>query len=144
MVLAELSGDVAKRSQQFGNGRIFLLDTFLGAGQSDFQESRAQRALAGDECRASGGAALLRVVAGEQHPFVSNPVDVGRAIAHHPHVVGAQVEPADVIPEDHQDVRLLLCVAESHTQKRETGQHRNSKMGALCLHIQDLISAWAR
>jgi hypothetical protein len=45
MVLAELSGDVAKRFQQLGNGRIFFLDTFLGARQSDFQESRAQRAL---------------------------------------------------------------------------------------------------
>ena len=55
---------------------------------------------------------LLCVVVREQHPFMGDSVDVWRAIAHHSHVVGAYIEPANVVTEDHQYVwlLLLLCV----------------------------------
>ena len=77
---------------------------------ADLAEPRAERALAGDERRPAGGAALLGVVVGEDHPFAGDPVDVGRAVAHQAHRVGADVRLADVVAEDDQDVRLLRGV----------------------------------
>ena len=65
VVLAELAGGVAKGLEQLGNGRIFLLDADVGAGQPDLGEPGANGVLTGDEGRAAGGAALLAVVVGE-------------------------------------------------------------------------------
>ena len=67
-----------------------------------------RRTLAGDERGAPGGAGLLAVVVGEDRAFVGDAVDVGRAIAHHAAVVGADVPVADVVAHDDEDVRLLL------------------------------------
>src|SRR5262249_3826345 len=53
-------------------------------------------------------ATLLAVPVGEQRAFPGNAVDVGSAVAHNAKVVGAEVEPSDVISPDDQDVRLLL------------------------------------
>ena len=53
VVLAKLAGGVALRLEQFGERRIFLGKTFLRAGQSDFQQTGAERRLTGDERRAS-------------------------------------------------------------------------------------------
>jgi hypothetical protein len=78
-----------------------------GAGQADLRQARADRRLAGDEGGAAGGAALLAVPVGEDRAFLADAVDVGRLVAHHAHVVGADVELADVVAPDDQDVRLL-------------------------------------
>ena len=66
-----------------------------------------KRALAGDEGGAAGGAGLLGVEVGEDRAFVGDAVDVGRAVAHHAAVVGADVPVADVVAQDDEDVRLL-------------------------------------
>ena len=101
VVLAELTGDVALRLEQFGNGRIFGLQAEIGAGQADLGQTGADRVLTGDEGGAAGGAALLGVVVGEFDAFFGDAVDVGRAIAHRAAIVVADVVPADVIaPED--------------------------------------------
>jgi hypothetical protein len=67
---------------------------------------RAQHALAGDERRPAGRAALLAVGVGEPHPLIGDPVDVRRPVAHQPVAVTAQVGDPDVIASDHQDVGL--------------------------------------
>jgi hypothetical protein len=54
---------------------------------------------------------------GSPHAFLGNPVDVGRAIAHYAHGIGADVRDADVIAPDDQDVRLVL-------RKRDLRQRR--------------------
>jgi hypothetical protein len=77
VVLAELAGRVALRLEQFGNGRIFVRQSFLLPWQPNFQETGPQRALAGDECRAARGARLLAVIIGEYRAFVGDTVDVG-------------------------------------------------------------------
>ena len=51
-------------------------------------------------------AALLAVPVGKDCAFSTNTVDVGRAVAHDPHVVGADIKPTDVIAHDEQDVWL--------------------------------------
>ena len=58
MVLAELAGRVALRLEQFGEVGSSARQPFLGARQADLQEAGAERALAGDERRAAGGAAI--------------------------------------------------------------------------------------
>ena len=88
--------------------RVLLRQPLLRRRQADFQEPGAQRALAGDERGAAGGAGLLAVIVGEDRALVGDAVDVGRAIAHHAAVVGADVPVADVVAHDDEDVGLLL------------------------------------
>ena len=106
MVLAELAGGIALRLQEIGHGRILVRQALLGGGQADFQQAGAHRALAGDEGGAAGGAGLLAVIVGEKRALIGDAVDVGRAIAHHAAVVGADVPVADVVAHDDEDVRL--------------------------------------
>jgi hypothetical protein len=56
----------------------------------------------------TGGAALLSVEVGEHRAFLRDAVEIGRAIAHDAVVVATQIEPADVIGHDEQDVRLSV------------------------------------
>ena len=69
VVLAELAGGVALVLEQPGDGRVLDLHAFLGAGQSDLGKAGAEDALAHDERRATGRAALLAVVVGEEDAF---------------------------------------------------------------------------
>ena len=108
MVLAELAGGVAQRLEHFGNGRVFLLQADGGAGHADLGQAGADRVLPGDEAGAAGGAALLRVVVGEGHPFLRDAVDVGGPVAHHAAAEVADVPYADVVAPQDQDVGFLL------------------------------------
>ena len=45
MVLAELTGGVAERLQQFGDGRVFRLQSDRGAGHADLGQAGADRVL---------------------------------------------------------------------------------------------------
>ena len=112
MVLAELAGDVAQRLEQLGDGRVLGLQPLVGARQADLGQPGADRRLAGDERGAPGGAALLAVPVGEHRPFLGDAVDVRRPVPHDAVVVGADVEPADVVAPDDEDVRFVrLCHA---------------------------------
>ncbi len=71
VVLAELTGGVAVVLQQLGDGRVLVAEALLGAGQADLAEAGPEHALAGDERRAAGRAALLGVVVGEHHALVA-------------------------------------------------------------------------
>ena len=108
VVLAELTGLVALRLEQLGDGNVPRLQPFLRAGQADLEHAGAEADLAGDEARATGGAALLAVPVGEQRAFLRDAVDVRRLVAHHALVVGADVPVADVVAPDDEDVRLLV------------------------------------
>src|SRR4051794_14656264 len=87
MVLAELSGHVSEGFEKLGNCGILVGQPFLSARQSDLQEPRPKRALAGYERRASCGAGLLAVVVREDCAFVRNSVDVWGPVPHHAPVV---------------------------------------------------------
>src|SRR5262249_42208905 len=108
MVLAELSCGVAERFQEFGDRRVFGLQAEICSGQSHLGQPGADRRLAGNKCGASCRAALLPVPICKQTSLFGYPVNIRRAIAHDSEVVGAYVEPSDVITPDNEDVRLLL------------------------------------
>ena len=104
MVLAELTGHVAERLQEVGDGRIRGLQALGRAGQSDLQQPGAHRALPGDEGGAAGGAGLLAVIVGENPALLGQPVDVGGAVAHLAAVIGGDVPVADVVAHDDEDI----------------------------------------
>ena len=107
VVLAELAGGVAHRLEGRGDGRRRGGHADLGAGLADGGQPGADRQLAGDEVGPARRAARLGVVVGEEHPLGGEPVEVRRPAGHHAPVVGADVEPADVVAHDEDDVRLL-------------------------------------
>src|SRR5262249_53993094 len=104
MVLPELTGGVALGLQQLGNCRIFCTDTDGCTRKAYLAQTRAEHALAGDECGPPRGAALLAVAIGEQHTFVGNAVDIGSLVAHHATTVAAEIPVADVISPYNEDV----------------------------------------
>ena len=108
VVLPELPGDVTEGLEQVGNRRVLRLQTDGGPRRAHLGQPGADRILAGDEGRPPGGAALLAVIIGEIDPFAGDAVDVGRLVAHHAPVVVADVEPADVITHQGQDVRFSV------------------------------------
>jgi hypothetical protein len=83
------------------------LETDVDAGHPDLAQTGPVHALAGDERRPAGRAALLAVGVGEAHALVGDPVDVGRPVTHQAVAVTAEVRDPDVIAPDHQDVRAL-------------------------------------
>ena len=117
VVLAELPGGIAQRLQQLRDRRILGLQPDVGAGYPDLAQAGAEHALAGDERRPPGRAALLAVGVGEPHPLGGDPVDVGRPVAHQPVAVAAQVGDPDVVAPDDQDVRPV-AVAHRRTSAR--------------------------
>jgi hypothetical protein len=107
MILPELTGCIAERFEELGNGRVFSLQTDGRGGHADLREPRTVHALAGDEGRAPGRATLFAIGIGEPHAFFSETIDVGRAISHEPVAVTAQVRDSDVVAPDDEDVRFV-------------------------------------
>ena len=107
MVLAELAGGVAHRLQDRGDGRHLRGQPDWRTCLADGRQPGADRELAGDEVGPAGGAARLGVVVGEEHALRGEPIEVRRPAGHDAAVIGADVEPADVVSHDEDDVRLL-------------------------------------
>ena len=109
MVLAELAGGVTHRFEQQRRGHRLLRHADVGAGLADRGETGAQRNLPGDEVGAAGGAARFGVVVGEAHAVGGKLVEVRRLARHDALVIGADIEPADIVAHDDENVRLLAC-----------------------------------
>ena len=107
MVLAELAGGVAHRFEQKRRRHRLLRHADVGAGLADRGEPGAQRNLPGDEVGAAGGAARFGVVVGEAHAVGGELVEVRRLAGHDALVIGADIEPADIVAHDDENVRLL-------------------------------------
>ena len=115
VVLAELPGRVAERLEQLRDRHVLGLQADVDARHPDLAQPGPEHALAGDERRPAGRAALLAVGVGEPHALVGDPVDVGRAVAHQPVAVAAQVGDADVIAPDDEDVRFAVGIGHYHS-----------------------------
>ena len=125
------------------------LQAEVGAGQPDLGEPGPKRRLTGDERRAAGGAALLGVIIGEDDAFLGDPVDIRRAVAHQALGVDRDVPLADVVAEDHEDVRLRRrgrILRRRHPgpnrqndRRAQCPQHRNSLPGQACAAI---VAPW--
>ena len=79
----------------------------IGACLADRGHSGTDRQLAGDEIRAASGAARLRIVVGKAHALGREPVEIRRFARHDALMISADVEPADVVAHDEEDVGLL-------------------------------------
>ena len=106
MVLAELAGGVAHGFERRGDGRRLRRHADGGAGLAHRGQPGADRQLAGDEIGAARRAARLGVIVGEQHAFGGELVEVRRLARHDAAVIGADIEPADVVAHDEDDVGL--------------------------------------
>ena len=107
MVLAELAGIVAEIEQELGERRGAGLQVRRAARQLRRDHAGAQRMHAGEEGIASGRAALLGVVVGEDRALIPDLVDVGCLSDHQAAMIDAGLHPADVIAHDEEDVGLL-------------------------------------
>ncbi|MNE72714.1 hypothetical protein D3C80_1686790 [compost metagenome] len=107
VILAKLAGGIALLFHHITDRRCPVRNAMLGARHSDRQQAGAEGVLAQREGRAAGGAGLLAIGVGEQCAFPCDAVDVGGLVAHHPLVVGADIEHADIVTKDHQDVRFV-------------------------------------
>jgi len=107
VVLPELPRRVAVVLQELRDRGVLRREPDGGRGETHLGEPCSEAALAGDERRPTGGAALLAVRVGEAHPLVRDPVDVRGAIPHQAVAVAAQVRDPDVVAPDHEDVGLV-------------------------------------
>ena len=109
VVLAELAGVVAEVVQELGDRRGAGPQVGRAAGKLRRDHAGPKRVHAGEEGVATGGAALLGVVVGEECPLVADAVDVRRLADHQAAVVDRRLHVADVVAHDEEDVRLLGC-----------------------------------
>ena len=141
VVLAELAGCIAKRLQHGGQRDRLGGHTDIGSGLADGGQTRAEGQLAGDEIGAPGGAARLGVIVGESHAVLGELVEVRRLARHDALVIGADVEPADVVAHDDEDVRLVRRLrlpdgSEGQSDQQKTamtapGNFRQRELGLL-------------
>ncbi|MCY1498193.1 hypothetical protein D9M68_321760 [compost metagenome] len=125
MVLAELPGGIAKRLQRLGDGHVTVLDADGGTGNADLGHAGTQHRLPGDKRGAAGGAAVLRVIVGEQHAVARDPVDIRGLVADDAEGVGADIGLADVVAEDHEDVRLGGILRKGRRCRSGDGRHQH-------------------
>src|SRR5262249_38113090 len=88
VVLTELPGSVTHRLKKLRRGPVACLQPHGRARRPHFRKAGAQRTLSGNEARAPRRTTLFGVVIGEDHPFASDPVDVGGAIPHETQRIG--------------------------------------------------------
>src|SRR4029077_6515646 len=107
MVLAELAGIVAEVEQELGERRRAGLQVSRAARQLRRDHACPQRMHPGKEGVASGRAALLGVVVGEERTLIPDAIDVGCLSNLQASMIDAGWLPADVITHDEEDVWLL-------------------------------------
>src|SRR5262249_27050729 len=115
VILAELAADITLWLEELSDGRILRLDSQCRSWQANFGHASADWRLAGNERRATGGAALLAVPVREKCPFLRDAINVGRLITPDAMVITAWVEPADVIAPDDKDV-WFVCRQRAHRE----------------------------
>ena len=124
VVLAELPGFIAHRLEGSGERDSLSREAHVGSGLPHSRQARADRQFAGNEVRPTRRAARLSVVVGEAHALRSQFVEVRRLAGHDALVVGANVEPADIVAHDDKDIGLLGCRL-GLRRKREVEQRRH-------------------
>jgi hypothetical protein len=110
VVLTELSSCIAERFKHGGKRDGLIRNANVCTSLTYGGQSGTYRQLAGNEVGATRRATCLGVVVGEHHALRSQLVEVGRLSGHHSAVVGANVEPANIVAHDDNDVRFTLLL----------------------------------
>jgi hypothetical protein len=108
------------------------------ARQTDLGETGSDWRLPGDECGAAGCAALLPVPVSKDRAFFGEAVNVRRLVAHHAHVVGADIELADVVSPDDEDVGLLglrICKLSGGKESHDRAAKSECVQLDFCFHV---------
>src|SRR5262249_14236442 len=108
VVLPELPGGIAHRLENRGDCRCFRRHSERRTGLTDRRQPCTDGQLASNEVGATGGATRLGVVVWDWHALRGKLVAVRRPAGHDALVVGADVEPPDVVSHDEDDVGFLL------------------------------------
>ena len=108
MVFSELAGDITLSLEKCRDGWILFFHALRCAGETDFGQAGANRGLAGNESRAPRSAGLLAIPVGEIRAPVGDAVDVRSAITHHTTIDRTDVELADVVAPDHENIGFFL------------------------------------
>ena len=107
--LAPHPGRVACVRQRAGDGDLPLGHAIGATGHRHGLRARADQVAAGQDGRPAWRALGLDVEVQQLQPLVSELVDARRRrAAQHPAAVAAQLTPAEVVPPEHRDVRLLI------------------------------------
>ena len=140
VVLAELAVHVPLGLENGGDGGILHTHAFRGTRQPDLGQAGAHGRLPGNEGRTTGSTGLLSIPVGEQGTLFCDAIDVGGLIPHHAQVIGADVELANIVAPDHQDVRLGIlsqsgCRHAEQQKPRTPAQKRASRKYHLFVHL---------
>src|SRR5208337_799322 len=108
MILSELARFVTLRLQDSGKCDSPIGQSYVGTRLADGRQTCTYRQLAGDEIRATCGAASLGIVIGEHHALGSKFVEIWRPSGHDSSMVRADVKPPNVVAHDDENVRLLV------------------------------------
>src|SRR4030095_5917305 len=111
VVLAELASAVTKRLKKVGDAGVFGPHAQRGTRDPHLAQTGAKYALPRNERGAPRRAALLAVVVRKDHPFVGDPIYVGRPITHHTFRKATKVRLADIVTPYDKNVRLALSAA---------------------------------
>src|SRR5271165_5242857 len=108
VVLAELPRLVALLLEGGGYGRGLRGKAYVGTGLPDGRHTRADRQLAGDEVRPPRRATRLGVIVSEPHALRGQLIEIRRLARHYALVIRTDVEPADVIAHNDDDIGFLV------------------------------------
>ena len=112
MVFAELTGFVAQRLQDRSKRHGLVWYAHVGSSQAYGGQTGANRQFAGNVVRTTRCATGFRIVVGKAHALSGKLVEVGCLAGHDALMIGADVEPADIVTHDDKDIGralLLLC-----------------------------------
>jgi hypothetical protein len=82
---------------------LLIIDAQI-AGEPHLAQPRADRGLASETGDTAGGGTILALPLGEDRALSNDAIDVRGAVAHDPHVGGADVEPTDVVTPENEKV----------------------------------------
>src|ERR1700733_11986393 len=107
MILAELSCRVPLVLEASSDRYQLLVHADGSARNSDFRQAGTVDTLAGEEGGPPPSATLLTIGVDKHHAFFCETVDVRSLVTHKPMAIATEVRNANVVPPNHEDVRLL-------------------------------------
>src|SRR5215831_6853382 len=107
MILAELAGGVPHCLQRGCDGWGLVGHADGSSGLPHRGQTSSDRQFSRDKVGTARGAAWFRVIVGEAHALGREPVEVRGRRVHNSLVVSSDVEPANIVTHDHDDVGLL-------------------------------------